>query len=345
MEPPPPSEDGSPPPPPSQQQQQGPTEAGAVRALIRASGNVYRTLVFGSFPRRVPVKAIGPLTDRLATAYEAVSALRDAHQEQRQQLQQQRKENEQSSQKATRAAAGKGGGLTGGLLKSGGLWMQKAHLLGSTALHAAPGLIRSAALGTVVFELYEAAAAPLPHHPLLLPVTCTAAGAAAGACHGALYVVWEYGRVGLARLRASFAPPRGAGGLAPAVAVEHRLGGTAAAHALAHGTLFGSFEVVKEGLFTATGAKHEEPLGVALVGFAGAVAGFCEESVSHFTQSMELEGVSSLRGALKRYGAPPVRVIARTAALPSAVGFLSFEYGREVVLSRFGDRDDDDNDG
>ena len=335
-----------PPPPPSppskdepqqpQPQQQQVTEAGAVRALIRAAGSVYRTVVFGSFPRRVPVKAIGPLTDRLATAYDAVSALREAHQEQRQQLQQQQENQQGQSAKA----AGKGF-LTSGLFKGGGAWLQKAHLFGSTALHAAPGLIRSAALGTAVFELYEAAATP-PPNPWLLPVTCTAAGAAAGACHGALYVAWEYGRVALARLRASLslkAP------VMPVAAVEHVLGGTTAAHALAHGTLFGSFEVVKEALFALTGAKHEEPLGVVLVGTAGAVAGFCEEAVSHFTQSWEQEGVSSLRAAVKRHGAPPLRVIARTAALPSAVGFLSFEFGREAVLSRFGNDDDDDGGG
>lgn len=81
---------------------------------------------------------------------------------------------------------------------------------------------------------------------------------------------------------------------------------------------------------------------MALVGIAGAVAGACEETISHFTQAMEQEGVSSLRGALKRYAPPPLRLIARTAALPSAVGFLSFEYGREAILSSFKDEDDDE---
>lgn len=331
-----------PPPPPEARQeqeqekeQQQVTEAGAVRALIRASGAAYRTIVFGSLPRRVPVKAIGPLTDRLATAYDAVAALQEAHKEQQQQ-QQQQGECQQGK------AAAKGRGLVfGGLLnKAGGAWLQNAHLFGATALSATPNVVRSAALGTAVFELYESASeatTSLYPNPLLLHVTCTAAGAAAGACHGALYVAWEYGRVALTRL---WALPRAATTVGPAV-VE-KVGGTTAAHALAHATLFGSFEVCKEGLFAITGAKHEEPLGVALVGIAGAVAGFSEEAVSHFTQSWEQEGVSSLRGALKRHGAPPLRVIARTAALPSAVGFLSFEYGREAILSKFKDDDDGD---
>lgn len=330
------------------------TEAGALRALIRATATLYRTVVFGSFPRRVPVKAIGPLTDRIATAYDAVTALREAHQERRQQQQQ----DGQNGKAAAAAGVAKGGGAAAAAGGGGGaatrsLLGAKLHLFGTAALHAAPNLLRSAALGTAVFELYEEVrgqlddqldASPLPvssssEQPLLLPVICTAAGGAAGACHGTLYVGWEYGRVALARLRASMSSSPRSPQVA-AAAVEHVVGGTAAAHALAHATLFGAFEVVKEALFALTGARHEEPLGVALVGLAGATAGVCEEAASHFTASWEMEGVSSLRKALKRHGPPNFRSIGRTATLPSAIGFLAFEYGR--IEGRFGDDDDED---
>ena len=115
-----------------------------------------------------------------------------------------------------------------------------------------------------------------------------------------------------------------------------------AAHALAHSSLFGSFEIFKEGFMHLTGARHEEPLGVAVVGLAGGLAGLCEEAVSHLTPHWEIEGVSSLKESIKRHGLPQVRVIS-SAALPTAVGFLAYEYGKSAVLGKAaGEGEDED---
>ena len=295
------------------------TEAGLVRAAIRSSISIYRSILFGSFPRRVPLRSVAKVTDQASTAWETYSLLRGSHKEvvtesKQQQQQQQQKE-------------GHGGGA----------W-RKAQVLGHTLRGALPPLIKSGFLGTAVFELYEStkdtlddvlgldpdeeaeAATSTWKGTMLLSSTAVVGGGLAGACHGVMYVGWEHGR--------RFMDSR--------YAVTNVWGGTAFAHSLAHASLFGSFEVLKDALLFLTGARHEEPLGVAMVGLAGGLAGLCEEAVSHLTPHWEMEGVGSLKAAIRRHGMPQLRAIS-AGALPTSLGFLAWEYGRSQVLRRAGE--------
>ncbi len=287
------------------------TEAGLVRAVIRSSISVYRSILFGSFPRRVPLKAVAKVTDSASQAWDAYAVLKDTHKE---------VATSETQQNKRHSRAGDAGAA---------VW-RKAQILGQTLRGAAPQLLKSGFLGTAVFELYDTtkdrldaalgigeetdeAAGPMRSH-LWLPVTAVVGGSLAGSAHGVLYVGWEHGR------RLFFNSGH---------VVSNVWGGTAAAHALAHATLFGSFEVFKEGLLHATGARHEEPLGVAVVGLAGGLAGLCEETVSSLTPSWETERVSGLRTAIKRHGLPSFRALA-PSFLPASLGFLAWEYGRKA---------------
>lgn len=299
------------------------TEAGLVRAAIRSSISIYRSVLFGSFPRRVPLKAVAKVTDQASTAWDAYSVLRGSHKE----VVTDSKQQQQQQQKEGHGAAA---------------W-RKAQVFGQTLRGAAPALIKSGFLGTAVFELYEStkdtldealgldpyaeaeAATSTWKGTLLLPATAVVGGGLAGACHGVMYVGWEHGR----RL------------VSPQYAVGSVWGGTALAHSLAHASLFGSFEVMKDALLSLTGARHEEPLGVAMVGVAGGLAGLCEEAVSHLTPHWETEGVGSLQVAIKRHGLPQLRTIS-SAALPTALGFLAWEYGRSRVLKRAGEEGEEE---
>ena len=288
-----------------------------MRAVIRSSISIYRSVLFGSFPRRVPLKAVAKVTDQASTAWDTYFVLRGSHKE----VVIDSKQHQQHQQQQHGAAA----------------W-RKAQVLGQTLQGAAPALIKSGLLGTAVFELYEStkdtldealgldpdaeaeAATSTWKGTLLLPATAVVGGGLAGACHGVMYVGWEHGR----RLVSS------------QYVVGNVWGGTAFAHSLAHASLFASFEVMKDALLSLTGARHEEPLGVAMVGVAGGLAGLCEEAVSHLTPHWETEGVGSLQAAIRRHGLPRLRVIS-SAALPTSLGFLAWEYGRSRVLRRAGE--------
>ena len=78
---------------------------------------------------------------------------------------------------------------------------------------------------------------------------------------------------------------------------------------------------------------HSQLEGAAAIDTAGALAGSCQEVVSHYTQALEQHGV---RGALRVHKTSqsslpiPWRTVV-TAAPASAIGFLAFEYGRTVA--------------
>ena len=109
------------------------TEAGLVRAAIRSSISIYRSILFGSFPRRVPLKAVAKVTDQASTAWDAYSVLRGSHKEVVTDSKQQQQQKEGHGAAAWR----------------------KAQVVGQTLRGAAPALIKSGFLGTAVFELYE----------------------------------------------------------------------------------------------------------------------------------------------------------------------------------------------
>lgn len=50
-------------------------------ALTRTFGTVYRMVVFGQMPRRIPVRSIGIVTDRIENMIESIHVLRHTHQQ------------------------------------------------------------------------------------------------------------------------------------------------------------------------------------------------------------------------------------------------------------------------
>lgn len=301
----------------------GCTEAGVIRAAVRSSINIYRSILFGSFPRRVPLKTVSKITDQVSTAWDAYSVFKGSHKEATRDIEVQNRPQHKES------------------LGTAGL--HKAQLFGQTLRSAVPHMVKSGFLGTAVFEMYETSKDTLDNalgldkdvdgeasfstsrdvfSLSMTGITGLISGGLAGTCHGLLYVGWEHAR----RL----------------INAQHVVAnvwtGTALAHSLAHASLFGSFEVLKDALLAITHARHEEPLGVFVVGAAGGLAGLVEETVSHLTPHWEKEGVSSLRAAFKRNGLPRLRVIS-SAALPTSLGFLAWEYGRHRVLRCAGEEE------
>jgi len=64
---------------------------------------------------------------------------------------------------------------------------------------------------------------------------------------------------------------------------------------------------------------------------AGALAGSIQHTVSHYTEVIEVEAQCTLPWLVKKIRASPApaaRAVA-AAAVPSAIGFIAYEYGRE----------------
>lgn len=160
------------------------------------------------------------------------------------------------------------------------------------------------------------------------PFIALVAGAAAGASHGALTVLYE-----AIIERRSFRIAN----------VCVRLNGTLASHSLSHGTLFGTYGLVKQRTLLTTGTDHLRWGGVATVATAGAVAGMAQEAVAYYAVRMERRGIR--RGCRAAMRLPPPGWRGVVAAAPgSTVGFLAHEYGRLVASELVGDDDDDEND-
>ena len=69
--------------------------------------------------------------------------------------------------------------------------------------------------------------------------------------------------------------------------------------------------------------------------------GGCEEAISFYTVRWEEGGVSNLLKLWARHGPPPSRAVL-SAVPPAAIGFIAFEFGRELVLRKAGPEEDDD---
>ena len=115
-------------------------------------------------------------------------------------------------------------------------------------------------------------------------------------------------------------------------------------HTIAHSVLFGSYEFLKRSIlhelhhgddFETNGSKPTFLGGSYLAGFAlaGGFAGQLQHLVSHCTESMTFEsGITSTKLAhrLVTPRAPAVRPLLM-AFPPSAIGFIAFEYGKNLT--------------
>lgn len=219
--------------------------------------------------RRIPVKHIGVVTDKVATVLDTVTRLREA-----------KKSVEVHHHTAHPPQASAASRL-----------LTTARLYGHTFLAAVPPLAQSVVLGTAVFSVYEEVKQRSdefygvhsglvleckdPYHFARTLGSSTTAGGLAGTLHGVLFTAWQHGE-GIVRGNKY---------------VPTRLPGTMAAHSVAHATLFGVFEAVKHSLFVVTETDHSSVKGMAAVATAGAIAG---QFLTHVTDGHLAHVVSFL---------------------------------------------------
>jgi hypothetical protein len=185
---------------------------------------------------------------------------------------------------------------------------------------------KAAALGAVLFETYDhiiesAAPGTVPFHALPF-----IAGGLAGSAHAGASALVDTGeRTALTRAF-SLTPPF------PVHRLFH--------HSITHSVLFGSFESTKRLLLGAVEEKDVEGGSEVVsnvsvthgctVAVAGGIAGCLSHVASHYTEIWEETGsVFFNNGRALRL--PPIQLRAVGAAfLPSALGFVAFEYAKSA---------------
>lgn len=174
------------------------------------------------------------------------------------------------------------------------------------------------------------------------------AGAVGGSVHSALYMTFQSGafikEFGLNSLRTL-----------PIASVSTWSVVHTCHHALAHGLLFSSYEGTKRLLLSENssdlrlhlptfqndkrnGDMQHQISDIIIVGFAGGIAGQIQHVASHFTETWFNVGENdSVRNYLKNQKdakvflrGPTFRSIV-SAFPPSAIGFISFEFGKQLL--------------
>lgn len=181
----------------------------------------------------------------------------------------------------------------------------------------------NAFLGAAVFECYDVFL-PQPHRDVGMHVVAGSVAGLVHSCGTSIIVnvqnVYHHGSLVMPR----FGP------------IIH--------HVIAHGTLFGTFEVLKRGFkyeedyFLNSKDAESETVGVvdiATVGFAGGIAGQVQYVVSHYTEVLETENASFrmsysfLVNNLKLR--PPTLRSLFLAFPPSAIAFVAFDYSKDLI--------------
>jgi hypothetical protein len=202
----------------------------------------------------------------------------------------------------------------------------------------AVNIFKSALAGVVVFEGYDKLVDYYCNNsahppPIALNIMC---GGIAGVGHGLLMTMFD---------------TAGHYALAPPLSVQPcRLLGNGSSHAI----LFGSYEGLKRladqavalqsthlklGVHTdivalEEGEGDDRPVGLAEIGvvaIAGGIAGGMQQIVTHYAELIEERGsITSFLRTTEHVPRPAVRAVA-AAFLPSAIGFMAFEFGRELL--------------
>lgn len=292
-------------------------EAALARWVSRAD--------IGRFPRKVPAKSVGRLSDNLATAKDLYDSWQEGATKQQQQQRQQHHHEIQLAQRR---------------FVTGARFGNVSRRFALATMHRFPPFAKSFLLGTALFSAYEAVDEKLTTtitpeaqrdadvwHGFAQFSIAALAGTSAGACHGVLSFLYEsiIERRSLALGGSN---------------VGARFGGTLVAHSLAHGTLFGTYELVKHSALDTTGTNHSRWGGVAVVAAAGAVAGVAQEAVSYYAMRMERYGIRRGLRAARRVQLPDLHRLFSSAP-SSAVGFLAFEFSRLVVTEIVRDVDNE----
>jgi len=255
-----------------------------VLKSFRKGFKLFARAEIGSIPRKLPVKKVGLLTDKISTAREAFEIFRAS---------------EYSKLHAHETFA-----------------CRFRRVISQTI----PPFARSAVLGTVVFGLYESSLekqhsyssiSPLERLPLHIKASMTnpiGVGFYAGAVHGALSLAFD-------RLERKSTP---------------HFGGTLFSHSVSHAVLFSSYHFCKHYLFMSLETSLYEYQGGLAVFLSGTFAGAVQEFVSFYTARAERHGIKGLLSTLRHRPIPqPAGIL--WAASATGLGFVAFEYGREIV--------------
>jgi len=188
-------------------------------------------------------------------------------------------------------------------------------------LFAIPSIVKSSVLGAVLFSSYEAmhdgasgggALSPFVSSPSLVAMI---SGTLGGAAHGLASVTWDKTLL--------YGAPISVEKWSRVETMQKSVfGGTVLAHSLVHGSLFGSYHVLKKMVMTDS-KRQQSPLEeAAAVVCTGGLAGTLSEIVGHYLSPIE-QGHGWK--AVMQLPRPAVRSII-VAAVPSGLGFFAFEF-------------------
>ena len=200
----------------------------------------------------------------------------------------------------------------------GEFWRSRAV----TFLRALPPFLKSSILGTMVFEAYAfgTAAVHTSHevNDSKKTISSTLVGSLCGTMNGTLFVAWDVVEL---RLRRSFS-------------VEYQLqlykysnGGVIFNHTIVHGTLFGTYELVKC-LLIPRNRSFTIDHAAAILG-AGMISAWLSELVNHYGAAIERCGLRRGFRRLRYTPLPHLRVIV-PSSIPPALGFLAYEYSKSI---------------
>jgi len=222
--------------------------------------------------------------------------------------------------------------------QKGQLQQSRLYKFFKVLMTAAPPLLRSVVLGTALFSVYDYSSHlsglekisnnPVPsvtdfstkssensQNWIKLFFLSAGSGGLAGGVHGVLYYIWG-----------KFLPPKG----------NFSLGGAVVSHGLVHCSLFMSYEMSKRFLMSFMNVDYTDYGGAVAVAAAGGISGILQEFVNYYTFPFEDRGINktSLR-VVKNLPNPSLRTfLSPGIILPSMIGFLAYEYSKEIVLSR-----------
>ncbi|CAJ1933416.1 unnamed protein product [Cylindrotheca closterium] len=307
----------------------GSEAAGVVRGFTRSLGRGAARPMIGRLPRqvirrRLPVKQVARVSDRLSTGYDWWSTAVESQQS--------------SSQRWKQIRA-----FAGNLVKNTFLGLAVFESYGYVVSQLAPPpsaeVMHRSTYGssdqTKLDQDYddddsEDLLTILPDEPDEFSraslVSHWTAGAVAGSVHGVATSIFE-GPTALTR------------NIWIQQAAYHTLH-----HTVAHSVLFGSYEFLKRSILhefhhgddiESEGSKPSHLGSSYLAGFAlaGGLAGQLQHLISHYTESMTFEsGITSTKIAHRLVLArvPAVRPL-MMAFPPSAIGFIAFEYGKKLT--------------
>ena len=167
-------------------------------------------------------------------------------------------------------------------------------------------------------------------------------GAMAGAAHGMLYYSWDVSYYHLKTWIRRRAPLSYASlSSTEMLKKQHSLSGTLLSHSMAHCYLFCAYETVHVLLNTSIQDYflHQRDydssryaalklwVDVSSVCIAGSIAGVGAEVIGHYTESWETYGLKDGWTRLKLKSLPSRRLVT-SSLLPSAVGFLAYEFSK-----------------